>query len=88
MPYVPEHWQINEAALHEPKIAIFGGKDGLDVYRKLFAQLARFTWKPSYVFTEALPPQHERMAEVAASYRFNLKKSDDFIQVFAPRKNT
>jgi release factor glutamine methyltransferase len=84
MPYVPEHWKINEAALHEPKIAIFGGKDGLDVYRKLFAQLARFTWKPRYVLTEALPPQHEKLAEIAVGHGFNLHLSDDFIQVFEP----
>jgi release factor glutamine methyltransferase len=84
MPYVPDHWKINEAALHEPKIAIFGGNDGLDVYRKLFAQLARFTWKPTYVLTEALPPQHEKLAQVASSQGFNLKLADDFIQVFVP----
>lgn len=84
MPYVPDHWKINEAALHEPKIAIFGGPDGLDVYRKLFAQLARFTWKPEFVLTEALPPQHDRLAEVAAGFDFKLNQSDDFIQVFTP----
>jgi len=84
MPYVPDKWQINQAAMAEPKIAIFGGKDGLDVYRKLFAQLGRFTWKPSYVLTEALPPQHEKLAAIAAAHGFNLRKSDDFIQVFAP----
>lgn len=87
MPYVPDRWQINEAALHEPKIAIFGGPDGLDIYRKLFAQLARFTWKPKYVLTEALPPQHEALAGIAAERGFNLRQSDDFIQVFSP-KNT
>jgi release factor glutamine methyltransferase len=88
MPYVPEHWHINEAALHEPKIAIFGGQDGLDVYRKLFAQLNRFTWKPRYALTESLPPQHENLASVAAERGFNLRQTDDFIQVFAPVKNT
>lgn len=84
MPYVPDKWQINQAAMAEPKIAIFGGKDGLDVYRKLFAQLARFTWQPAYVLTESLPPQHEKLAEIAASRGFNLRQSDDFIQVFYP----
>jgi release factor glutamine methyltransferase len=88
MPYVPEHWQINEAALHEPKIAIFGGKDGLDVYRKLFTQLQRFTWKPKYMLTEALPPQHEKLAAIAAERGFKLHQTDDFIQVFTPDKNT
>ena len=82
MPYVPDRWQINQAALHEPKIAIFGGPDGLDVYRKLFAQLHRFVWQPRYVLTEALPPQHENLANVAAQSGFKLLKSDDFIQVF------
>src|SRR6185437_13902121 len=62
LPYVPDHWQINQAAMAEPRIAIFGGKDGLDVYRKLFHQLQRFTWQPGYVLTEALPPQHEQLA--------------------------
>ena len=84
MPYVPDHWKINEAALHEPKIAIFGGPDGLDVYRKLFAQLHRYTWQPRYVLTEALPPQHEALAQVAAKNGFKLIKVDDFIQVFSP----
>jgi release factor glutamine methyltransferase len=84
MPYVPDSWKINEAALLEPKIAIFGGPDGLDVYRKLFAQLHRFTWQPKYVLTEALPPQHDGLAAVAALNDFKLLKSDDFIQVFTP----
>lgn len=88
MPYVPDHWEINKAALAEPKIAIFGGADGLDLYRKLFHQLARFTWQPKYILTEALPPQHEGLAEVAAAHGFNLLKSDDFIQIFTPVKNT
>lgn len=82
LPYVPDHWEINKAALAEPKIAIFGGKDGLDLYRKLFKQLERFTWKPKFVLTEALPPQHEALAAIAAGYGFSLYSSQDFIQVF------
>lgn len=82
LPYVPDNWQINQAAMAEPRIAIFGGPDGLDVYRKLFHQLQRFTWQPKYVLTEALPPQHQKLAQIAAEYGFKLHKSDDFIQVF------
>jgi release factor glutamine methyltransferase len=88
LPYVPDKWQINEAAMAEPKIAIFGGPDGLDVYRKLFRQLQRFTWKPKYVLTEALPPQHQQLMTITAEYGFELQLSDDFIQVFTPIKNT
>jgi release factor glutamine methyltransferase len=88
LPYVPNKWKINEAAMAEPKIAIFGGPDGLDVYRKLFAQLKRFTWKPTYVLTEALPPQHQKLAAIAGQAGFKPLKSDDFIQVFIPVRNT
>jgi release factor glutamine methyltransferase len=87
LPYVPDSWQINQAAMAEPKIAIFGGKDGLEVYRKFFHQLQRFTWKPKYILTEALPPQHENLAAIAAANGFELRRSSDFIQVFIP-KNT
>lgn len=82
LPYVPTNWKINEAAMAEPKIAIFGGKDGLDVYRKLFAQLQRFTWRPKFVLTEALPLHHLKLTKVAVEHGFKHYKSDDFIQAF------
>lgn len=84
LPYVPNRWKINEAAMAEPRIAIFGGKDGMDLYRELFTQLERFTWKPKYILTESLPPQHEKLAAIAAQHGFTLLKSQDFIQVFTP----
>lgn len=84
LPYVPNDWHINQAAKAEPKIAIFGGFDGLDVYRKLFAQLEHFSWRASYVITEALPPQHAKLAEIALNHKFKLSITDDFIQVFKP----
>lgn len=83
LPYVPDRWKINEAAMAEPKIAIFGGADGLDIYRKLFVQLQRFTWKPKYVLTESLPPQHVKLMKIAAEGGFKLHQTDDFIQVFS-----
>lgn len=84
LPYVPDHWEINQAAMAEPRIAIFGGPDGLDVYRKLFHQLQRFTWQPKYILTEALPPQHDNLAAIASEHGFKLLSSQDFIQVFVP----
>lgn len=82
LPYVPNHWKINEAAMAEPKIAIFGGHDGLDLYRRLFAQLERLTWSPKYVLTECLPPQQSKLAKIALVHGYKLHKSQDFIQVF------
>lgn len=88
LPYVPDKWKINEAAMAEPKIAIFGGKDGLEVYRKFFTQLHRFTWKPKYVLTESLPPQHLKLVRIAQEAGFKLYQTQDFIQIFTPVKNT
>jgi release factor glutamine methyltransferase len=85
LPYVPNNWRINEAAAMEPRIAIFGGKDGLDVYRRLFEQLSRFSWRPKYILTESLPPQHAKLQVIGLSNGFRILKSHDFIQVFAPK---
>jgi HemK-like putative methylase len=82
LPYVPDTYTLNSAALHEPKIAIFGGPDGLDLYRKLFDQLKIADTKPLYILTEALPTQHEALAAIAANHDYELVKSDDFIQEF------
>lgn len=88
LPYVPDNFQINTAATHEPRLAIFGGPDGLDLYRQLFRQLQKLAHKPRYVLTEALPPQHEELTLIADSYGFTLLQSSDFIQVFRPRAST
>jgi release factor glutamine methyltransferase len=85
LPYVPDAWEINRAAANEPRLAIFGGKDGLSVYRRLFEQLSGYTWQPEYILTEALPPQHEALQKVAAGHGFKLIKAQDFIQVFTPK---
>jgi release factor glutamine methyltransferase len=80
LPYVPDNFQINRAASHEPAIALFGGPDGLDPYRRLFAQLQARTTRPQHIFTESLPPQHETLVSVATGYK--LAEFRDFIQHF------
>lgn len=82
LPYVPDKWQINQAAAMEPRLAIFGGKDGLDVYRRLFEQLTKLNWQPQYIFTESLPPQHQKLVEIARKAGFKLRQTQDFIQLF------
>lgn len=83
LPYVPDSHTINEAAQHEPKQAIFGGIDGLDLYRELFAQLDRLSHKPGLILTESLPPQHAALLDIARSSDYSLRDSRDFVQVFA-----
>lgn len=82
LPYVPESYTINKAAEFEPRHAIFGGPDGLDLYRTLFAQLETLSTKPSYILTESLPFQHHGLATIARKHGYILEKTDDFIQIF------
>jgi len=80
LPYVPNEYLVNQAARHEPRLALFGGSDGLDLFRRLFKQATHL--KPQYILTESLPEQHEELAKIAAAHRFKLQTSDDFIQLF------
>lgn len=82
LPYVPDGHQINRAARHEPDIAIFGGPDGLDLYRKLFHQVKSLQKQPLFILTESLPPQHQALAQIAGEIDYDLTCTEDFIQVF------
>lgn len=86
LPYVPDDFKVNKAASHEPKIALFGGQDGLDYYRTLFLQIDSQKHKPALVFTESLPSQHKDLVALAKNSGYTLKAGEDFIQVFE-RKN-
>lgn len=83
LPYVPDDFQINPAAMREPRLAIFGGPDGLDIYRRLFKQIRNLRQQPLYILTEALPPQQAELAAIAKSAGYDLQQADDFIQLFA-----
>jgi HemK-like putative methylase len=83
LPYVPDNFQINTAATHEPRHALFGGPDGLDLYRRMFTQITERSLQPHYVLTESLPPQHEHLAGIAKAAGFHLQETDDFIQLFS-----
>ncbi len=83
LPYVPSSWQINQAARMEPTIAIFGGKDGLDLYRRLFAQIEELASRPQLVFTESLPPQHRELRKIGEQAGYRLINGQDFIQVLS-----
>jgi release factor glutamine methyltransferase len=82
LPYVPDSHTVNKAASREPRIAIFGGPDGLDVYRKLFKQVSGLAKRPLYILTESLPPQHAALQAIAQAHSYKLDKADDFIQLF------
>ncbi|HEY5805914.1 MAG TPA: HemK/PrmC family methyltransferase [Candidatus Saccharimonadales bacterium] len=82
LPYVPERYEINRAAGHEPKHAIFAGEDGLKLYRKFWGQVATLPQKPQFVLTESLPPQHNDLSLLAKHSGYTLVTIQNLIQVF------
>jgi release factor glutamine methyltransferase len=83
LPYIPDNFRLNMAAANEPRTAIFGGPDGLDLYRKMFKQVEKAAKKPSFILTESLPPQQPTLENIANSAGYKLYLTQDFIQVFA-----
>ncbi|MBC7581252.1 peptide chain release factor N(5)-glutamine methyltransferase [Aeromicrobium sp.] len=84
LPYVPDQYAINDAARHEPAIALFAGADGLDLYRKLADQLGGLQRKPLLILTESLPEQHEGLRTIMCGIDYIEDAHDDFIQAFKP----
>ncbi len=82
LPYVPEKFQINDAAKHEPKIALFSGKDGLDHFRKLFKQLQTGKFGTPVIITESLIDQHQDLAKIAENTGYQQTTEKDLVQVF------
>jgi release factor glutamine methyltransferase len=82
LPYVPDNHEVNLAAMQEPRQAIFGGPDGLDLYKELFKQAMAMSTRPKYILTESLPPQHKQLQFIAARFGYLQTHEDDFIQVF------
>ncbi len=82
LPYVPDSHTINEAAMKEPSLAIFGGPDGLKIYRDMFNQVSLLSDKPLNILTEALPFQHEALRLIAQTNKYELKETRDLIQHF------
>ncbi len=82
LPYVPDAYRINKAAKYEPAKALFGGDDGLDLYRTLFDQLASAQAKNISIFTESLLSQHDTLTTIATQAGYHLVMQDGLVQHF------
>jgi release factor glutamine methyltransferase len=67
---------------HEPDVALFGGPDGLDLYRHFLAGLPDHLEPGGYLFTECDPWQHEALIKEAAKYHLSPVEQGYFILGF------
>ena len=81
LPYIgtETHANIDENVLnHEPGLALFGGADGLDLYRRLFGQIREGIWNFKYILGEVGFSQGEAVRELAndslPEYVFTLRQ--------------
>lgn len=88
LPYVPNAYQINQAAHLEPRLAIFGGEDGLDLYWQMFAQIRDLDLHASLILAESMPFQHKDLEKIAQEFGYKQVTEEDFIQAFARKLPT
>lgn len=82
LPYVPNDYPLNKAATYEPRLAIFGGTDGLDVYRRLFDQIEGLSRPPRLVLCESLELSHQALTLVAGVAGYRLETTRGLVQLF------
>ncbi|MCX5679139.1 MAG: peptide chain release factor N(5)-glutamine methyltransferase [Candidatus Omnitrophica bacterium] len=65
-PYIsgPEFAQLQEEVLKEPRIALYGGEDGLDFYRRIFNAAGKFLNNGGYVVVEIGYGQAEAVKDI------------------------
>jgi release factor glutamine methyltransferase len=71
LPYIGRktfHYIADNVARYEPEVALYGGDDGLDLYRKLFEQINGKSWQPDFLAGEFGFGQQEAMEKLLEQY--------------------
>ncbi len=72
LPYLP-HIYKHESIKHEPRLALYAGKSGLELYEKLFQQIARLKYQPIIILIEAGTIQMKALTKIIKKNLFNAK---------------
>lgn len=82
LPYVPRNFITSPEINNEPKLALFSGNDGMDLYHKFWDQIKILPKKPIYIITECLIDQQKEMTKLAKKASFEQIECLRLIQVF------
>lgn len=81
LPYVPDTAKTSPETAFEPFNALFGGNDGLDIYRAFFSQVDNYIAQRGLIILEAEPNQHSELKKIAHSHGFLRCASSNFALV-------
>ena len=82
LPYIPLKLKVDQSIMFEPKLALYGGSDGLESYRKLFKQISKMSNYPLFLLLEALIISHPKLIELALRYGYSLVKTNGLVLLF------
>lgn len=74
LPYIRSDIKLMKAATYEPSVAIFGGLDGLEIYRRFFSQVGSHLKPSSCVLIEALPDQVKLLGTIASKHNLKIRQ--------------
>ncbi len=80
LPYVPDHLVTSPEIEAEPRIALFAGENGMNLYQSFWAQISTTGNKPHHVITESLESQHTSMQHLAEQAGYRLEKTEILTQ--------
>ncbi|HRY60228.1 MAG TPA: peptide chain release factor N(5)-glutamine methyltransferase [Patescibacteria group bacterium] len=68
LPYLT-HDELQEPSItKEPRLALYGGKEGLEIYEKLFSQIKERKWDSLSLFLEINPSQKNKIIKIAKKF--------------------
>jgi release factor glutamine methyltransferase len=82
LPYLRIDADLMPEVTKEPAVALFGGPDGLDLYRRFLKDIGAHLKPGGYLFTECDPWQHDALMTEAATYGLKTIEQGYFILGF------
>lgn len=78
LPYLRDDADLMPEVRREPSVALFGGTDGLELYRRFLLELPGHLEPNGLLFTECDPWQHQDLAAETKRYGLRPFKKDDY----------